>query len=324
MSICIADLFCGIGGVAEAVRHLPSPATAQSIACMSLPDSTRPSVVTAIDIDQSVTAVYGKNHGLLPRCCTIESLPCVATDATGPIDMWWMSPPCQPYTARGLQKGSADSRSQALAHLIQLIPLELPEWIGLENVPAFCDSDHHHELRNVLGDCGYVIREQVLCPTDWGIPMRRKRFYLMASRRRTSLSAVKPELINCVLHDFVDSNAWDDETLSVDRQFVRAYQSALSIVDADDPHAITSCFTSAYGKSPVRSGSYLRCQTRDRVRRFSANEIAALMGFRRNFFACCDLGHRTCYRLIGNALAVHVIRALLSTLLPETSERGKA
>lgn len=316
MSICIADLFCGIGGVAEAVRHLPSPATGQGIACMSWPDSTRPSVVTAIDIDQSVTTLYGKNHGLSPRCCTIESLPCVATDATGPIDMWWMSPPCQPYTVRGLQKGSADPRSRALAHLIQLIPLELPELIGLENVPAFRGSDHHQELRNVLGDCGYAIQEHILCPTDWGIPMRRKRFYLLASRNRGSISAVKPYLMTSALHDFVDLKAWDDESLSVDRQFIRRYESAISIVNADDPHAITSCFTSAYGKSPVRSGSYLRCRGRDRVRRFSANEIAALMGFRRNFFARCDLGQRTCYRLIGNTLAVQVIRELLKSLLP--------
>ncbi len=317
MSICIADLFCGIGGVSEAVRHWHAPTNNNGGPAVSHAADSGPNVVTAIDIDQSVTALYAQNHGISPRCCTIESLSNVATDETGPIDIWWMSPPCQPYTVRGFRRGSADPRSQALARLIQLLPRELPTLLGLENVPAFRGSQHHHELKRVLTGCGYVTREYVICPTDWGIPMRRKRFYLLASRDPTSISELTPAPETYALNDFVDETAWNDESLIVDRQFWSRYESAISIVDVDDPNAITSCFTSAYGKSPVRSGSYLRCRARNQIRRFSADEIAALMGFRQGFFSSCDLRQRSRYRLIGNSLPVHVIRELLKSLLPD-------
>ena len=37
-------------------------------------------------------------------------------------DIWLMSPPCQPFTRRGLQLHAADRRSASFTHLLELLP----------------------------------------------------------------------------------------------------------------------------------------------------------------------------------------------------------
>ena len=317
MHIRIADLFCGIGGIAEAVHLRTQSAPKNDAPRVHELSRYHPKVVTAIDIDRSVASLYQHHHGIVPRCSTIESLHRIAECSTEQIDMWWMSPPCQPYTTRGSQRGALDSRSQALARLIQLLPHELPRLIGLENVPAFEGSQHHQQLKRTLSDAGYQFKEYTLCPTALGIPMRRQRFYLLAKRGSEPCSDISRNQQRRPLKEFINEACWEDTTLHVPPDALRHYKKAMNIIDVSDRDAITACFTSAYGKSPIRSGSYLHCSTRHAVRRFSPNEIAALMGFRKDFFTTINLSQRSQYRLIGNSLAVPAVYELLSVLLAE-------
>ncbi|MGI9468978.1 MAG: DNA cytosine methyltransferase [Rubripirellula sp.] len=311
----IADLFCGIGGIAEAIHHRSDCLHKDDGSRVGVFDRSHPQVVTAIDIDRSIASLYQQHHGIVPRCSTIESLERIAEGSSEGLDMWWMSPPCQPYTTRGSQRGALDSRSQALTRLIQLIPRELPRLIGLENVPAFAGSQHHQQLKRTLSAAGYQFKEYTVCPTDIGIPMRRKRFYLLAKRGGKPLIDISTAKRQRPLAEFIDDSCWKDDSLTVPPDAVRHYQSALNIIEVGNHDATTACFTSAYGKSPIRSGSYLRCPTRNSVRRFSPNEITTLMGFRDEFFSATNLSQRSQYRLIGNSLAVPVVCELLSVLL---------
>ena len=317
MQIRIADLFCGIGGIAEAIHLRSQSASKDDGKIVSELSRWHPKVVTAIDIDRSVASLYQHHHGISPRCSTIESLQRVAEASSEQLDMWWMSPPCQPYTIRGSQRGNHDSRSHALARILTLIPLEKPRMIGLENVPAFEGSQHHQQLKQTLHDADYQIQEYTLCPTELGIPMRRKRFYLLAKQGGKRLADISINQQHRKLKEFIDEACWEDKTLHVPLEDVRLYEKAMNIIDAQDSDAITACFTSAYGKSPIRSGSYLHCSTRRAVRRFSPNEIARLMGFRNDFFSKMNMSQRSQYRLIGNSLAVPVVYDLLSMLLAD-------
>ena len=314
MQIRIADLFCGVGGIAEA-SHLFAQHHHTDETLTNRIGRVQPTVVAAIDIDRYVASLYQHHHGIVPRCSTIESLPGIADDSTGELDMWWMYPPCQPYTVRGSKRGFHDARSQALARLIELIPLERPRFIGLENVPAFEGSLHHQQLQQVLRDTGYHYQQYILCPTELGTPMRRKRFYFLAKRDGKRFADISRKSEKRPFTEFITEAGWEDKTLHVPAESVSHYEGAMNIVDIRNRDAITACFTSAYGKSPIRSGSYLRCSARDRVRRFSPNEIAMLMGFRSDFFSTCSLSQRNQYRLIGNSLSVPVVYELLSVLL---------
>ena len=173
-------------------------------------------------------------------------------------------------------------------------------------------SQAHIELRRVLDGLGYEVEECIFCPTRLGIPNRRERFYLVASRSLL----VKRELPlapRVPLREFVKEEQ-DLSSYRLDPEVAERYQHAIDIVDPSSSDAIASCFTSAYGRSPVRSGSYLK--TRNGVRRFSPAEIASLLGFGRGYDLPSTEQVRLAWRLLGNSLSVPAVRWVL-TALPE-------
>ena len=304
-SVRILDLFCGIGGVAEATRGWQSNGDTSAAA----------RVVAAIDIDRRLVSIYQTNHGIRPRVGAIESLTAssqiFSTEEKESVDMWWLSPPCQPYTQRGNQLAEDDPRSAGLERILELLRSIRPKFLGLENVPAFEGSRHHRLLQQTLESAGYNIRTFRLCPTEWAVPMRRNRFYLLAARDQKLSRELRRQSVQGRLQDHLRASAWEDHQLHVGTAQLKRYSNAMKILDADDHSAVASCFTSAYGSSPVRAGSYLRCRERNIVRRFAPDEIASLMGFRSQFAWSADLDLRAKYRLIGNSLAIPVVRDLL-------------
>ncbi|MCB1032849.1 MAG: DNA methyltransferase, partial [Acidobacteria bacterium] len=90
------------------------------------------------------------------------------------------------------------------------------------------------------------------------------------------------------------------------------YQGALHEVEAEDENAVTTCFTAAYGRSPVRSGSFLR--TANGLRRFSPAEILRLLGFSPDFRLPEELPRSVAWRLVGNSLSLEPVRRLLATV----------
>lgn len=296
----IVDLFCGIGGVAEATRGLD-----RSNGREGHPIEVR----YAIDIDRRVGPLYAANHGVTPVHHTLESIRQIPT-----TDLWWLSPPCQPYTRRGRRLGERDSRSQAMAHLLTVIPRDRPLKLVLENVPEFAGSAHHRQLISILDGAGYRVREDLLCPTQFGVPMRRRRFYLRARRDSNRWGACEPRRDVARLRGYLNEEAWNDPALRVEDKLIERYASSIRLLDPKNPRAVATCFTAAYGRSPVRSGAYLYCGRRGITRRFAPVEIQRLLGFRSDFWWPPELELRTRYHLLGNSLSVTVVRSVLQTM----------
>ena len=146
--------------------------------------------------------------------------------------------------------------------------------------------------------------------------MRRRRYYLFASRvalRSSELPEV--ELSGRTLQSFLLPAADVPAACDVPAELLQQYSSAFHVVHADDPAAVTGCFTSAYGRSPVRSGSYLRQETADGstlIRRFAPLEILRLLGFPEQYSLPDDLTTQRAWSLVGNSLAVPVVRSILT------------
>ena len=51
----------------------------------------------------------------------LEGITAAALDSFE-ADIWLMSPPCQPFTRRGLQLHAADRRSASFVHLLETLP----------------------------------------------------------------------------------------------------------------------------------------------------------------------------------------------------------
>lgn len=297
----VLELYCGIGGCAAALGEAAGP-------------SVFVQPVAAVDINRVALGVYRHNFPHPVLAAQVESVP-LEQLRRWDADLWWMSPPCQPFTCRGLGRDLDDPRAATLLAALERVAEVRPAYLGFENVPGFEGSRGHHRLLATLDRAGYQnVQEHTLCPTDFGIPNKRRRYYLVASRG--SLDPLPPPAIAGVdLRRYLDPDP--DPALDVKPDLAERYRGALEVIDANDPAAVTSCFTSAYGRSLVKSGSYLA--TGSGIRRFSPAEILRLLGFPADYRWPADLPLKNAWRLAGNSLSVPVVRALLSTI-PELTE----
>jgi site-specific DNA-cytosine methylase len=290
--VTVLELFCGIGGCAAALGD-------------------RARVIAAVDQSRRALEAYALNfpHPVCPWA--IESVPESHWRAWAEADVWWMSPPCPPYTHRGLRRDLDDPRARSLLAVIARVGELRPRYVAMENVPGFAGSRAHECLRDVFARSGYEVRETLLCPTELGLPNRRERFYLLAGQEpllewperagpRVPLSAL--------LDPAPEATLWCEPSLAT------RYAGALDIVDPAVPGARTACFTSAYGRSVVRSGSYLATPTG--LRRFSPAEILRLLDFPAGYRLPPSWPARTAWPLVGNSVSVRAVRWVLSALPP--------
>lgn len=294
----ILELYCGIGGLSAALDGVGR-------------------VVAALDLNTRALDVYRANFVHPARACNLDS---ISQHALGELDaqLWWLSAPCQPFTRRGLRRDAEDPRARSFLHLIDRIGEVRPPWIALENVPGFQGSRVHEILLGVLATNGYAVTEHQVCPSDLGVPNRRRRYYLVASRQGpprplevSSTDPQRPEPLSTYL------DAVPEPGLDVDPEFARRYARALHVVEADDPDAVTACFTSAYGRSRVRSGSYVAYRQDDgtrRVRRLSPQEVLRLLEFPQDYRLPPDLPRELAWRLVGNSLSLRPVRRVLATV----------
>lgn len=297
-TVCVAEFYCGIGGFAAAAARNPAVR-----------------IVRSIDIDRRALAVYQANYSSRCIAGTIESLPFEQIAAWN-ADFWWLSPPCQPYTRQGAQRDVDDPRAASLTHLRRAFELVRPAYLALENVPGFVDSQMRLRWLNTLRTLGYSFAECEWCPASAGIPMRRNRYYLMATCKHTLADVPLPIQPKRTLATYLEPD-WSARELPED-VILHARHHELSVLDPTSVAAEARCFTSAYGRSPHRSGSYLR-QPSGRVTHFHPREIARLLGFPESFVLPADLSTRQAWHLLGNSLAVPVISHILDLLLPAAS-----
>lgn len=275
----VLELYAGIGGVS----------------------ATGVDVVAAIDHDPYAHAVYAANFDHPAHRINLVSIRehrLAGFDA----DVWWMSPPCQPFTIRGARRDVEDPRCESLLHLLELIPRVRPRALILENVPGFEGSVAHARLR--AATAGYHTLELEWCPTMLGLPVERRRFFFVASL--DPLPEPAPQRRPRPLAAYLDP-----EGPPLPERLER-FREAFHVVDADDPNAVAVCFTGAYGNSPVYAGSYLR--QHGEVRLFTPREIARLHGFGDDFRLHDE--PKRAYRQLGNGVSVDVARELLRLVQP--------
>lgn len=283
------ELFSGIGGAAAAL-------------------GARGEVVRAVDQSPYAGRVYRHNYDHPLESWNLAG---VRSQQVAGADGWWMSPPCQPFTVRGNQRDLDDPRCRPLLRLLTLLPEVAPRALALENVATFRTSRARRHLLEVLDATGYHHRELDLCPTALGVPNRRRRYYLVASREPLPPHP-EPEQVGRPLSTYLDADP--DPSLYVEERLRQRYRHALPVVDADDPAAVTYCYTSAYGRSPVHAGSYVR--DAQGVRRLSPREILRLLHFPETYALPSGLERARAWSLVGNSVSVAAVRHVLAPLLP--------
>src|SRR5262245_51064212 len=97
----VVELHCGIGGCAAALGEAAE-------------------AVAAFDVNTVALDVYRYNFAHSAHACVIESLR-PDDPRLRDADLWWTSPPCQPYTRRGKRRDLDDPRSAGFLHVLALL-----------------------------------------------------------------------------------------------------------------------------------------------------------------------------------------------------------
>ncbi len=170
------EFFAGVGGFATAAERV-------------WPDVQLE--ITPIDIDQDAKLIYELNH---PHCVLTREIQSLSTETLQAMsaDLWWLSPPCQPYSRRGHQRGMSDPRSASLLHLINQVDRLCPQAIAFENVAGFADSQAHQLLLSALQRTGYYVRQRMLCPSEMNWPIDVRDFILSQASSHCAIGTPCP------------------------------------------------------------------------------------------------------------------------------------
>ena len=294
-SVRAIEFFAGIGGFACAAERAWPQIELE---------------LTAIDIDHAARTVYQLNHNHPYVTAEIQSLS-TATLAQMAADVWWLSPPCQPYSCRGYQRDIDDPRAASLLFLIKQIEQLRPRMLALENVQGFADSRAVELLNGVLTQCGYFSMHRHLCPTEMGWPNRRPRFYLLASLEPLRTWDPLPRY-ECSLSQLIEHAEFDAQDCLVASELVERFVVGMDRIDPTQAGCVSACFGSSYGKSLLHAGSY--CQHGSTWRRFAPVEVARLLGFPRDFVLPKEMTNRRLWKLLGNSLSIPAVEYVLRHL----------
>lgn len=292
------EFFAGIGGVSAACPWLD--------------------IAAAIDINSDSRDVYRANFDAPYWVREIESL---SAESIRDLEasLWWMSPPCTPFTRRGNRLDLEDPRTKPLLHLVRLAETVRPETIVVENVVGFEVSKTFEWMQDKWCRAGYHLRTMIACPSEMNWPNRRRRVYVIATLADPPKIEWPPSahLSTASEGSFLRGRDFIDASLSpatakelwLEREIAQRYALAIDRFDPDVATAITACFTSSYGKVITRAGSYL--QQDGGWRRFAPREVAAFLGFPRDFRLPSHLSHRRLWQLLGNSLSLPVVSRLM-------------
>ncbi len=167
------DLFSGCGGLSQGLKDAGYR------------------VLAAVEIDRKASETYRANHldvELLSediRRVTAANLMRRAGLRKGELDLLAGCPPCQGFStlrARSGREAASDPRNDLVDEFARLALALRPKMIMMENVPALARYEKFTDFVERLSAAGYQVISKVLDVSDFGVPQRRKRLILSASR----------------------------------------------------------------------------------------------------------------------------------------------
>lgn len=170
------DLFCGGGGSSYGARRGGA------------------SIICGVDMWALATATYQENF---PEARIITSElerinPRKLHNSIGDIDLLLASPECTNHTcAKGASPRSEKSRATAMQAL-RFAREFRPRWLILENVVHMRPWSRYGELKDSLINLGYQLREFVLDASDFGVPQKRRRLFIVCDSKNEVPSIKSP------------------------------------------------------------------------------------------------------------------------------------
>lgn len=167
------DVFAGAGGLSQGLRRAGYD------------------VIGAEEIDAHACATYRANHKgvrLWEQDVTRVTGPQILRELglrKGELDLLAACPPCQGFSAMRTRNGAQanrDVRNDLIFDVLRLVRSLRPVAVMIENVPGLAADRRFKDFCDGLRSAGYTVKSEVLNTVDFGVPQRRRRLVLVASR----------------------------------------------------------------------------------------------------------------------------------------------
>lgn len=145
-------------------------------------------VVAAVEINEKCREVLGKHFPESKLFDDVKGVTGEQLRAAGFIPERGIITagfPCQDLSIAGLRRGLAGERSGLFWEIVRLIDETQTETIILENVPGLLSSQRGKDMGIIitaLVERGYGVCWRVLDSQNFGVPQRRRRVFIVASR----------------------------------------------------------------------------------------------------------------------------------------------
>jgi len=272
---------------------------------------------------------YKKNHNCVHWFEDIRAI--VGSDYRGKIDVLTGGAPCQSFSSMGKRKGLEDSRGKLVNDFFNLIASILPSVFIFENVPGLLNIDEGAFLSKMKKDIekyGYRVAQFVLNASDYGLPQKRRRLFMIGTMDKTVLVPIKSPLKKS-FSDFIHFEAPDRLFLGKKGfEFVtnQKYRTRAEI----DPTIMRTQranqqfnWNGTFHFVPIEENGYhttspgyigIHDGKRGSVRKLSPKECFQLMGFGDDFRMPEYVSDRLLYRMAGNSMAVNVLEAVIDEI----------
>ena len=164
------DLFCGIGGLTKGL----------SLAGVS--------VIAGYDIDDSCKFAYESNNKAKFVCKDVGNITAEEINQKfqgSDVRIIVGCAPCQPfsrYSLRYRKKGRTDDKWKLLYSFSRLVRECLPDVVSMENVPSLANEKVFMDFVSQLEELNYYVSWSIVYCPNYGVPQKRKRLVLLASR----------------------------------------------------------------------------------------------------------------------------------------------
>jgi len=149
-------------------------------------------VVFALDNDPEAANTYKSN---LPGVYFLESnivdikeeilIPIIKKYQGSPL-LFSGCAPCQPFTKQNTKRSTDQKQIFLLSEFQRFVKYFRPEYVFVENVPGLQRVENRDgpfsDFVETLSSLGYFLKYNVIASQDYGVPQRRRRFVLIASR----------------------------------------------------------------------------------------------------------------------------------------------
>lgn len=170
------DLFSGAGGLTVGLKQAGFD------------------VALAVEVDEAACDTYRMNHSnvvLIENDITKVAPKKIRNELglkKGELDLLAGCPPCQGFSSlrtKNKSVSAVDKRNDLVFQYLKWVEEFLPKAIMMENVPALAKDKRIYKVIKSLKSLGYSIDDNtvtVVNAADYGVPQRRKRMILLASK----------------------------------------------------------------------------------------------------------------------------------------------